>query len=82
MSNNEKDDFYDDKIYTLEDVSKALEEADKRDGITDENRNEMFEKSVKEFIDKFSLFCAYPDKVCKGLEEEVKEKEKREKRKE
>ena len=48
---DEKDDFYDEKIYTLEDIEKCLEEADKRDGITDENREEMFREAVKEFID-------------------------------
>ena len=59
---DDKDDFYDEKIYTLEDIEKCLEEADKRDGITDENREEMIREAVKEFIDKFSLFCAYPYK--------------------
>ena len=67
---DDKDDFYDEKIYTLEDIEKCLEEADKRDGITDENREEMIREAVKDFIETFSLFCAYPDKEVHGLEED------------
>ena len=67
MSNDERKHR---KIYTVEEIKRELEEADKRDGITDENREEMIREAVKDFIETFSLFCAYPDKEVHGLEED------------
>lgn len=57
-----KDNFYETKTYSTDEILKDIEDADKRDGITDENRDVRFEQSIKSFINKFSLFCAYKDK--------------------
>lgn len=52
-----------DKIYNLEDVDDCLKRADKRDGINENNIDDVFKESIKEFINCFSLFCSFKDKT-------------------
>lgn len=58
--------------HSVGELKKALEEDGGRDGVTGENRDEKLMKSVEEFIDKFSAFCAHLHTECRMKEGDIK----------